>query len=102
MISSAQHDVLVQFFAAQIEEAVAQPHILGIGLVAEHGNRQFGGRSQHLDFGHIDLNKAGRHFGVFGPGGALADDSVDAHDPFGAQFLGEGESPANRGRRRIA
>ncbi len=90
---AAQHDVAVKLFAAQVEEAVAQPHILGIGLVAEDRHGQFGGGAEHLDLGDIDLDEAGRHFGVFGAGGAFADGPVDAHDPFGAQFLGEGERP---------
>ena len=79
-------------FAAQIEEAVTQPHILRIVLVAEYRNRQFGGGPQHSISRDIDFDQAGRHVGVLGAGRALAHASVDAHDPFGAQILGEFES----------
>ena len=40
MTCAAQHDVGVQLLAAQIEEAVFQPRVLGIVLVAEHRQRQ--------------------------------------------------------------
>ena len=83
----AQHDIGVQFFAAQIDEAVFEAGFLGVGLVAEHGHRQFGGGAEHLDLAHIDLDQPGRHFGVFGAGGAMLDLAVEPHDPFRAQRL---------------
>ena len=88
----AQHDVLVQLLAAQIEEAVSQPRVLGIGLVAEHRQRQVAGGAEHLDLAHIDLDPPGRHFGVFRAGGALAHQAVDPHHIFRAQLLGLRES----------
>ena len=88
----AQHDVLMQLFPAQIEESIAQPHVLGIVLLAEHGHRQFGGGSQNLDLGHIDFDEAGRHFGIFGARWAAPDRSVDPDHPFRAKLLGLGES----------
>ena len=66
---AAQHDVLMQLLAPQIEEAVAQPHVLGIILLAEHRHGQFGGGSQNLDSGDIDFDEAGRHFGFSVPAG---------------------------------
>ncbi len=68
----AQHDVVVQILAAQIEEAVFEPDLFRIILLAEHRHRQFGGRAQHLDLVDIDLDLSGRQLGVFGAGGAFA------------------------------
>ena len=45
----AQHDVAVQPLAAQVEEAVAQPRFFGVFLIAEHLERQFPRRPQHLE-----------------------------------------------------
>ena len=45
---AAQHDVLVQLLAAQVEEAVFQPRLFGIVLVAEHRQRQFAGGPEHF------------------------------------------------------
>ena len=46
---AARHDVLMQLVAAQIEEAVFQPDVFGIFLLAKHRQRQFTGRAKHLD-----------------------------------------------------
>ena len=88
MICAALHDVVVQPVAAQIEEAVLEPDLLRIFLIAEHRHRQFAGRPQHLDLGDEDLDRAGRQVGVLGAGRALAHLAVDPHHPFGAQRLG--------------
>ena len=56
----ALHDVLVQRLAAQVEEAVLQPDVLGIVRLAEHRQRQFLGRRQHLDLAREKLDLAGR------------------------------------------
>ena len=93
----AQHDVLVEFLAPQIKEAIPEPRILGIGLVAEHRQRQIARRPQHLDLPHVDLDEAGRHLGILGAGRALAHVAVDAHDKFRTQLLAFSES----GRIRI-
>ena len=85
---AAQHDVLVQPLAAQVEEAILQARLFGIVDVAEHRQRQFGRRTEHLDVADIDLDLAGRHVGVFGAGRALAHVAVDLDDPFGPQLLG--------------
>ncbi len=89
---TAQHDVLMQFFAPQIEEAVAQPYVFRIILLAGHGHRQFGGGSQNLDSGDIDFDESGRHFKIFGARGAAPDRSVDPDDPFRPKFSGLIES----------
>ena len=87
----AQHDVLVQLLAPQIEEAVPEPRVLGIGLVAEHRQRQIARRAQNFDLAHVNLDEAGRHLGVFGAGRALAHLAVDADHEFRAQLLGLAE-----------
>ena len=46
---AALHDVLVQLLAAQVEEAVGEPRLLRVVLVAEHRHRQLGRRAEHLD-----------------------------------------------------
>ena len=84
----AQHDVLVQLLAAQVEEAVFEPRVLGIWLVAEHRHRQVAGRAENLDLAHIDFDEAGRHVRVLGAGRALAHLAVDPDDEFRAQLLG--------------
>ena len=84
---AAQHDVGVQLLAPEVEEAVLEPRVLRVRLVAEHRQRQLAGRAEHLDLAHVDLDQAGRHLGVLGAGGTLADRAVDAHDIFGAQLL---------------
>ena len=85
----AHHDVLVQLVAAQVEEAVFEPDLLRIFLVAEHRHRQFGGGPEHLDLADIDLDRAGRQIRVLGAFRALAHLAVDPHHPFRAQRLGD-------------
>ena len=94
MIGAALHDVLVQVLAAQIEEAVFEPDVLRIFLLAEHRHRQFAGRPQHLDLADIDLDRAGRQIGILGAAGPPAHLAVDAHHPFRAQRLGDFEGRA--------
>ena len=84
---TAQHDVLVQLLAPQIEEAVPEPRVLRIGLVAEHRERQVARRPQDFDLSHIDLDETGRHLGVLCTERALAHPAVDPNDEFRAQFL---------------
>ncbi len=91
---AALHDVLVQMLAAQIEEAVFEPDLLGIFLLAEHRHRQFAGRPQHLDLADIDLDRAGRQIGILGAARPPAHFAVDAHHPFRAQRFGHFESRA--------
>ena len=88
MICAALHDVVVQPLAAQIEEAVVEPDVLRIFLIAEHRHRQFARRAQHLDLGREDLDHAGGQVGILGAGRALAHLAVDPHHPFRAQLLG--------------
>ena len=42
---AAGHDVLVQLLATQVEETVLKPYVFRIFLLAEHRQRQFGGRA---------------------------------------------------------
>ena len=84
---AAGHDVLVQLLAAQVEEAVLQPDVLRIFLLAEHRQRQFGRRPQHLDLADINLDRAGRQFRVVGALGAAAHLAVDPHHPFRAELF---------------
>ena len=88
MTCAALHDILVQLLAAQIEEAVFEPRLFRIFLLAEHRHRQFAGRPQHFDFADIDFNRAGRQVGILGAAGPAAHLAVDAHHPFRAQRLG--------------
>ncbi len=81
-------------FAAQIEEAVFEPDLFRIILLAENRHRQFGGGAEHFDLVDIDFDLAGRQLGIFGAGRALAHLAVDAHHPFRAQRLGELEGLA--------
>ena len=69
---AAQHDVVVELLAPQVEEAISQPRILGIRLVAEHRQRQFAGWPQHFDLTDINLDAARRHCPGFSvPAGRL-------------------------------
>ena len=77
----------MQLLAPQIEEAISEPRLLGIGLVAEHRQRQIARRSQDFDLAHVNLDEAGRHLGVLGARRALAHVAVDAHDEFRAQLF---------------
>ncbi len=85
----ARHDVLVQRVAAQVEEAVLEPDVLGIVRLAEHRQRQFLGRRQHFDLAGENLDLAGRQIGVGGLGHARLDLAVDADHPFAAHGLGD-------------
>src|ERR1700674_1851746 len=82
----------MQLLAAQIEEAIAQPHVFRIILLAEYRHGQFGGGSQNLDSGDIDFDEAGRHFKIFGARGAFPDRAVDPDHPFRPQLFGLVES----------
>ena len=77
----------MQVLAAQIEEAVFEPDLLGVVLLAEYRHGQLGSRAQHLDFADIDFDQTGRQLGVLRAGRAHPHLAVDAHHPFGAEFL---------------
>jgi len=78
----------VQSLAAQIEEAIGEPQIFRVVRLAEYRYRQLLGFRQHLDLGGVDLNVAGREFGIDRTRRSLAHLAVDPHDPFRAQPLG--------------
>ena len=84
---TAQHDVLVKLLAPQIKEPVPEPRVLRIGLVAEHRQRQIAGRPQDFDLAEVNLDEAGRHFGIFRACRALAHLAVDANHEFRSQLL---------------
>ncbi len=88
----ALDDIGVQRFAPQIEEAVSQPHVLGIVRLAEHGQRQFPGLAQDLDLADEHLDLAGRQVGIDRLWRAGLHLAIDAEHPFGAHLLGLGES----------
>ena len=84
---AAGHDVLVQFLATKVEETVLKPYIFRIFLLAEHRQRQLGGRPQDLDLADVDLDHAGRQFRIVGTIGAAAHLAVDPDDPFRAELF---------------
>ncbi len=91
---AAQHDVGVQVLAAQIEEAIFEPDLFRIILLAEHRHRQFGGWAQHFDLVDIDFDLAGGQFGIDGAFRPPPHFAVDAHHPFRAQRFGKLERRA--------
>src|SRR5437868_2362226 len=82
--------------AAQVEKAVFESDLLRIILFTKDRHRQFGGRSQDLDFVDVDLDLTCRQIGVFGASGTPAYLAVNAHYPFRTQRLGELKSLAVR------
>jgi hypothetical protein len=86
--AAAQHDVLVQLLAPEIEEAVGEPRLLRILLVAEDRHRQLGRRTEHLEVGRVDLDRACGPVGVLGARRAMPDFPVHPHDVLGPQGLG--------------
>ena len=73
MTLAAQHDVAVQPLAPQIEEAVAQPHLLavvGVGCRPATAARSAGDSTAKSSIAHLDL--AGRERRVDGLGRARA------------------------------
>ena len=84
---AAGHDILVELVATKVEETVLKPYIFRIFLLTEHRQRQFAGRTQHLDLGDEKLDRAGRQFGILGAVGTAANLAVDPHHPFRAQLF---------------
>jgi len=78
----------VQLLPAQVEEAILQPDIFWIFLVAENRHRQFVGGAQHFDLADIDLHRAGGEFRIVGAFRAAAHLAVDPHHPFRAELFG--------------
>src|SRR5262249_44391126 len=85
---AALDDVGMQPLAPQVEEAIFEPDVLGILLLAEHRHRQFGGLAQHLDVADEDLDRAGRQVWVVGAAGPPPHLAVERPDPWAAQLLG--------------
>ena len=88
----AQHDVLVQPLAAQIQEAIGQPRLFGIVMVAEHRQRQFLrlALDRRLPRSAARLRRsAGRAFTV--SGGARHHFARKGQHPFRARRVHRGE-----------
>ena len=93
----AQHHVLMQLLAAQVEEAVGQPGFLGVVRIAEDRHRQLLGGAQHRQSRRIDLDLAGGELRVDQRRVARLHPSVDADHPFGPHRF---RSRQRRGCRR--
>ena len=61
---AAPHHVLVHALAPEVEEAVAEPHLLAVVVLAVDGQRQGLGGVLHLERGDADLDLAGRDLGI--------------------------------------
>ena len=81
---AALHDVGVQLVTAKIEEAILEPRLLRVVLVAEDRHRQFAGGAENLDVVDIDLHRSGGQVGILGSRRARAHAAVDADHPFRA------------------
>ena len=88
----AAHDVLVQRFAAQIDEAIFQANIFRIIWFSENRQRQFLGGSQHFDLGRKDFHVAGRQIRIDRIVCAGLHFTIDADNPFAANGFGNLES----------
>ena len=86
---AAQHDVVVQLLAAQIEKAIFEPDLFRVFLVAEHRHRQVTGRAQDFDLVDINLDLARRQVRVLGAFRPLAQLAVDPDHPFRPQRLSQ-------------
>ncbi len=75
--------------ATQIEEAIFEPDVLGIILLAEHRHRQFGGGPKDFDLVDVDFDLPGRQIRILGASRPPAHLAVDTHHPFRTQRLGE-------------
>ena len=92
MIAAAQHDVAVQPLAAQVEEAVAQPDVLGIFGLAEHRQRQLGrSDSTSISAANTSTSPVGSS-GLTVPSGRGRHLAVDPDHPFGAHRLGRAKA----------
>ena len=81
------HDIGVQRFAPEIEEAISEPRLLRIVRLAEHRQRQLLGFRQNIEALDPDLDRAGRQVGIDRLGRAGDHLAVDAHHPFRLQPL---------------
>ena len=86
-----QHDVGVQAFAAQIEEAVFQADVLRIILFACDRHRQFDRRRLDRDVARAHFNRARRQVRVDRFGRARDDVAGDRHHAFGTQAVEDRE-----------
>ena len=93
----AEDDVLVQLFAAQVEVAVLEAHVLAfVGLLVRHvEGRHLGGRLHH-QFVRLDLDLARRQIGVDGVGRAELHLARHGDHAFEVRLLHETEEAAAR------
>ena len=89
----AQRDVALHLVAAKVEEAVAQPHLLAIVLVAVHLQRQRLGGAQHGDLADRHLDLAGRERRVHRLGVPLDAFAGDRQHRFVARRVQHREGP---------
>ena len=87
----AQHDVRMHMLAPQIEEAIGEPHVLGIVGVAVDRERQRLGDRLHRQFGDHQLDLAGRQLRIDRVGRAGDDLAGDGDDAFEPQRVDRGE-----------
>ena len=83
----AGHDVAMQRFATQIEEAIGQPQIFRIVWLAEHRNGKFLRLAQDFEAGRQNFDLAGRKLLVRRAFRTLAHDAVNAHHPLRTHSL---------------
>jgi|GEM_PF-6261692 len=77
----------MQAFAAQIEEAVFEPRLFGILLLAKDRQRQFIGMAQNLHVAHKHLDLTGRNFVVDQFRVTRFHIPINPDHPFRAHFL---------------
>ena len=93
----AEHDVAVELFAAQVEEAVLEAHVLALfGLLVRDVERRDGGGALHHEFVRLDLDLARREVGVDRFGVAQLHLARHGDDAFKVGLLDEGEEAAAR------
>ena len=93
----AQDDVVVQLFAAEVEEAVLEAHLLALlGLVVRDVERRDAGGALHHELVRLDLDLAGGQVGVDGLGVAQLDLARHGDDAFEVRLLHEAEEAAAR------
>ena len=81
----------MQVLAAEIEEAVFEPHLFGIFGLGEHRKRQFLRRREDFEVLNAHFHLARRHFAVDGFGRARNYGAGHAHHPLRARLVGLGE-----------
>ena len=92
----AQHHVLVQRLAAQVQVPVLEADLFRIGMVAEDRHRQLGGFGLDGDRPADDFDLTGGEVGVDQLAVAGDDPALNRDDAFGAQALDRGKTGGAR------